>query len=512
MRTRFLLATAGLAALLTGCETVGSKQIIGVEATGTAIGMVYIDLDGDGHLGSLDGLAPNIPITLTRRGALRPSARALTDSRGVYRITDVPVGSYWVGIDSTALGDSLHVVRIDSAAVTVAKYDSAVSRVTLGIRPVSIANVRGEPLGKLVSVEGIALSGSGTFGDTTVHIADGSGALRITQLVTGGLEVGDSIRVIGRTGTRNGQTVVLNSATYRLGKTAAPKPDSLSTHVAAKADGGKRDAALVRVTGTLVTLDASSADLKLTVNDGSGPIEVFIDRYARITSSTPLIPGVAIDATGLLVPLDEGSGRWRLKPRGTTDLRAEVPEFSIEAVRRGTYGTMVSFTAVAVNAWSAFGDSTVHLVDPTGAIRSIRVAPIFLFAGDSVRVTGVVSLVATQPTMMGPTLTVLGKSQVPPPASIETGVAANANGGVLDAALVRVRGTVRDSSVVSGGGVTFTINDESGLLTVFIDLRTGIGTGPWRKDSEVQITGVLVPRPDGRSWFLKPRTRDDITK
>jgi hypothetical protein len=56
------------------------------------------------------------------------------------------------------------------------------------------------------------------------------------------------------------------------------------------------------------------------VDDGSGPVLVVLDQDAGLTR-TPYVPGVVIDATGVLVP--DGSGAWVLKPRNNSDLVAK---------------------------------------------------------------------------------------------------------------------------------------------------------------------------------------------
>jgi hypothetical protein len=173
---------------------------------------------------------------------------------------------------------------------------------------------------------------------------------------------------------------------------------------------------------------------------------------------------------------------------------------------------LVSFTAVALNGWATYGDSTVHFSDPTGSVRAVRVPPAFIFAGDSVRVTGTIASMGAQPVVAGASVNVLGKAQIPQATSVSTGVAANASGARLDAALVKIRGTVRDSSFLISGGVIFSVDDESGPLTVFVAQNTGIGTGPWRIGDSIEITGLLVPFADGRSWYLKPRAREDLVR
>ena len=58
-------------------------------------------------------------------------------------------------------------------------------------------------------------------------------------------------------------------------------------------------------------------DYVATVDDGSGAVLVVFDQDAGLTQSV-YVPGVVIDATGVLVP--DGLGRWVIKPRANADV------------------------------------------------------------------------------------------------------------------------------------------------------------------------------------------------
>jgi hypothetical protein len=78
-----------------------------------------------------------------------------------------------------------------------------------------------------------------------------------------------------------------------------------STHVAATADGGLLDAALVGVAGaTTIDISTVGTDVAIRVNDGSGLLKVVFD--ARIGPN------------GILVPVTGST--WQLKVRADTDV------------------------------------------------------------------------------------------------------------------------------------------------------------------------------------------------
>jgi hypothetical protein len=94
----------------------------------------------------------------------------------------------------------------------------------------------------------------------------------------------------------------------------------LTTVKAASADGGKFDAALVRVFSAVVsdTARLATGDYRFRLDDGSGAVEVILDRDSGFQFS-PFIPGVRVDVAGVLVPI-ASSASWRLKPRAQSDI------------------------------------------------------------------------------------------------------------------------------------------------------------------------------------------------
>jgi hypothetical protein len=76
---------------------------------------------------------------------------------------------------------------------------------------------------------------------------------------------------------------------------------------------------------------------------------------------------------------------------------------------------------------------------------------------------------------------------------------------------VRVeRATVRDTSTTAEG-LEVTVDDGSGPLDVLIDAEVPISFNLFVPGAVFDYTGVLVPRPGGRSWILKPRSRADVS-
>jgi hypothetical protein len=262
----------------------------------------------------------------------------------------------------------------------------------------------------------------------------------------------------------------------------------------------------VKVTGAAITDTISEgANLVLTTTDGSGPLQIVIDADVAIGRG-PLVPGAVLTATGVLVPT--GTGQWRLRPRAQSDLTVVVPVVTVAAARTMPVGDSVVIVGVALNDRAAFGDQTVHLRDGTGSLRATGVTTAVVFAGDSARFRGTLATVAGQRVLQGVTVTRLTNLGAPSAAAVTTQASAAANGGALDAALVRISNatiTVRGS----GADLPLTVTDGSGTLEVQLDADAGINSGPFQAGAVIDASGVLVPTGTGQ-WRLKPRSTGDL--
>jgi hypothetical protein len=279
------------------------------------------------------------------------------------------------------------------------------------------------------------------------------------------------------------------------------------TTAQARLAGGKLNAALVRVHDATV-VDASSltgGDVLLTVNDGSGDLQVLVDANANIGTTLPVSPGAELDVIGVLVPV---AGEWRLKPRRTGDVVVRYPPVSIAEARVRQPGQFVVIQGVALNNLSAFGDRTLHVKDASGTIRAFSNTSAFISTGDSVTVLGAVALVQGQPVLNGATPSVIIRVAAPTPDIVNTGTAASTDNGRLDAALVRVTGALTAADTL-GNEVRWTLDDTSGPLTVILDPDAAITFATPSLNASVEVTGVLVPIAV-RTWALKPRNNADI--
>lgn len=308
----------GAAALAAGCDSAGS--VLEVDATGTVVGGVYRDLNGNGIPDApSDQPFRSVEVRLVSPGSGAVVARATTDTSGVYTIRDVPVGRYRVTVDPTRLGDSLQAAPLGE--VTVVPDSSVAVTVPVSFPRLTVAEARALPAGRRVFVEGLVVA---AYGDTA-HVASGGRAIRATRLqspssIDLGNLPGDSVRVLGTTGRFRGQPILDNATVFVLNSIISlPAPSVLSTAAAAAGGGGTLDGVQVQVrNATLVdTVNADGRSI-LRLDDGSGPVDVPIGAGIAFGASR-FVPGLVVHATGVLVPSTR-DGSWWVRPNLSTSL------------------------------------------------------------------------------------------------------------------------------------------------------------------------------------------------
>ncbi len=498
------------AALTGGCDNAGGDRLLGFEETGVVAGVVYFDGNATRELEADEERLAGVRVGLVIAGTRDTVVSVKSDDEGVFTLSGVLVGNYRVVVDSTTVGDSALVARVDTADISVRPGDTLQVAVAISFPLLTVAEVLALPLGEKVFVDGIALNRRETFGDSTIHVADTSGTLRAVRAGPGPIFPGDSIRIRGTVATRDGRVVVDldRSVPVVLAIAELPAADTVATVVAASAGGGVLDAALVRIDSARVT-DTTTIDddFVATVDDGSGPLDVIMDADIAFTPEPFLVPGADLEVSGLLVAM--GSGVWRLKPRSDADVEATAPVISVAEVRSTAVGALVFVDGIALNDVAAFVDSTLHVADTSGAIRATRVRQANILPGDSVRLIGTVAIRDGEPVIDRARPFLLAVSRVPPILRITSQTAATADGGALDAALVRVsNATITDTATVAGDFV-LTVDDGSGATEVVLDQDVGFFLAPLGPTAVIDATGLLVPTGAG-SWRLKPRSGGDV--
>lgn len=329
------LLASGLLVLV-GCEdTLLMEREISIDAIATVRGFAFLDFNGSGKLDQGDRGAGGLRVRLLPVSGGEPVATAETDSTGQFLVDEIPVGTFRMRLDSATVGDTVEVVGFDDEAFTVDAGDTMSVSFYVTYPTLTVPEVRAASPDRKVFTHGIALNPRVSFGDAAVHLQVDSVYLRAIDVPRVPILPGDSLRLLGVTGTRAGQPVLREVIAFRLRQEAVfPRPVDVTTGEAADARSGKLDAALVRIEEAEI-LDTTTVenDFVATVDDGSGEVELVLRDFLSFNTAALRPDSVLIRrASGLLVPRRsvEGSVRWRLIPRFLSDVVAEQKEFEAE--------------------------------------------------------------------------------------------------------------------------------------------------------------------------------------
>ncbi len=308
------------AALSVGaCSNAGEERVLAIESTGLVSGMVFFDLNGTREFEvQTDVLLGGVGVTLFVRGTDEVVVDQVSAADGSFQFSAVLAGRYDVVVDTATVGDTVGVIAIDKPQLVVFANDSVDFEVILTFPILSVGAARAAALNERLFIEGVVLNSANAFGDSTVHVSDSTGTIRTTRIAGLLVQPGDLVRFRGNRNVRDGQPTVDNVVPFVIGVSTVPPVERVLTAQATTADGGRLDAALIRVVDVTVTDTATvGIDLVMTADDGSGPLEIVVDGDANILLGT-IGPGSLLDVTGLLVPTN--SGTWQLKPRAGSDI------------------------------------------------------------------------------------------------------------------------------------------------------------------------------------------------
>jgi len=187
------------------------------------------------------------------------------------------------------------------------------------------------------------------------------------------------------------------------------------------------------------------------------------------------------------------------------------PEFGVAEVRALPPGQRVFTRGIVLNVRNQPGDAVVHIREGNAYLRLTGVTPVALTIGDSVRVRGRSATSVGQPVLDDVTIfRLVQQTAFVTPVEVSSAAAATAQGGSLDAALVRIRDAVILDTVSVDGNLRVTANDGSGPVVVFLREFINFNRAQIVPGQTLfqQATGLLVPEPDGSGgtrWRLTPR-------
>jgi hypothetical protein len=512
-----------LAAASCGTDSAGPMEI---EAEGAVAGVAWLDRNGSGERDSGDPPVRDVTIQLLARHGSAVLHTATSAADGEFVFSNVPVGDYRAVVDEASVGDTLRVMRIDSAEVTVAAGETATVLVGFSYPAMTIDSARLADVDTRLIVEGIALTGWNAFGDGSLHVRDSTSAIVAVQVPPTNVAAGDSVRVLGTVRLRSGQPVLQEVAVFRLrAGLEPPEPDTVTARIAQLADDGRLDAALVRLDSVVIqdTTRNAQGERVYTMEDSSGSVSmVLASNISFGPQFATAIIGTILEVTGALVP-GPVSGEWVIKPRSRTDIvigPLSFPTLPIEEARQQPVDTRVIINGRALNAWSTFGDATVHVRDSTASVRAIQVPQANIQPGDSIQVVGTIAMLTGQPVLRFVQITIMEAGIESPVAdSLDTATAAGADAGRLDAGLVRfVDAVIQDTTRNADAELVLIASDGSGPVRIVLDKDISFNlTWPSQGGqlryigTVIDAAGILIPRAIGTGeWILKPRGTGDI--
>lgn len=308
--------------VIAGCES-GGDDILAVDATGAVAGLVWVDRNGNAQLDASDGPVRDARVNLIPRSGGAVAYTGETGPSGEFLIPDVLVGDYRAQLDSASIGDTLRILRVDSASLTVSAGDTAVVLAGLTYPVLPIDSVRSQPTEMRVFVEGLVLTRWQTYGEASLHVRDSTGAIRAIRVQPTSVIPGDSVRILGITTVQTGQAVLKDAVTYLLRTgVESPPPDTVTTAIAATAADGRLAADLIHLDSAVVqdTSRNAAGEFVFTVDDGSGSVDVVLDREIQFfLSFENEIIGSVLRVTGILTP-SSATGPWIVKPRSSADI------------------------------------------------------------------------------------------------------------------------------------------------------------------------------------------------
>jgi len=195
-------------------------------------------------------------------------------------------------------------------------------------------------------------------------------------------------------------------------------------------------------------------------------------------------------------------------------VRLGYPELSIRQARLLPAGTQVFVRGVVLSGVQVFSDQSAHIADTSVAVRLTGVSLLGGLTGntpgDSVVLRATVSQANGQPILAGARLTRVATRPAPIPKPVNSGTAATAQNGALDADFVLLTSVVISDTATVAPDFRVIASDGSGAIRIILDANLSFALGNFRPARAMSVRGVLVADGQG-GWVLKPRGGGDVT-
>lgn len=372
--------------------------------------------------------------------------------------------------------------------------------------------------GQAVTVSGIVYVPAGVFNSGSVYFQCGSGG-NIFFESGAPYAMGDEIEVSGTVGAF-GTEIQLNSTSVSV-LSSGNTPVAHPTATGVLGAGGDFFGDFLEVEGTLLSKDVSGFNSAYSIDDGSGVATVYVDGTTGINQATldANIGGV-VSVKGA-TRCDASGGPGQVLPRMDTDIEIVSPPPPPPTVACGSevHGTadgcspsplagqlVTTYGVVYVPAGTYNSGSVYYQCADGGLLFFQSGAPYAI--GDEIEVVGTVGAFGDEIQLNGASVQVLSTGNMPMPHYMSTSVLSA--GGDFLGDFIEIQGML---AKVSGGfNATYTVDDGTGPVVMFVDGTTGID-----KDRVDSFIGRIVKVRGSTKCYngegeILPRFDADIEK
>jgi uncharacterized repeat protein (TIGR01451 family) len=268
--------------------------------------------EGTSYLSDTSGITPNEPVTGTF----------------VWELDDLETDNSFTFTIKAAISNDL---LASTVLINQAEVESSVSETNLtnnvaqweteilGITP--IVDVRAGTQGDWYAVEGSLTVEPRMYNAYEWVVQDGTGGIAIYNIPAPAVGLGEFVQVIGKLGMFNGQEQLTNlEYVEKVSGGVEVEPILVTT---SEVSSGATEGWLVQVTGVATNLGTCTGNYSFTVNDGSGPADIFINSYSGVNVCAMGVEnGSLVRITGFSTEYTSGSYPtiYQVKARRTADV------------------------------------------------------------------------------------------------------------------------------------------------------------------------------------------------
>ncbi|CAN5853266.1 hypothetical protein BH23GEM9_BH23GEM9_18240 [soil metagenome] len=444
------------------------------------------------------------------------------------RVDSVGPGNFGYNVFVTGTGGGSFIVRVSMQSMatrafwevgrsynitgTLASFNApqikvrSADDITTGSLFPTILEVRRGPVNDTVTFEGVVTAGVGVFSTSTgsnqFNVQDATGGILVLQVpLASGIQLGDSVRVTGRTSISGGEFLITGNPTVTVLASGRPVPPPITVtaqHVAASTAADTLQGRLVRVENVRIdSVGAGAFGYNVFATGAAGGSFIIRVSTQAIAPQSYWQVGSSYDIVGTLAQFNAP----QIKVRSAADIApAGTLPVAIAQARTLASGTTVTVTGVVTAGVGVFSTNAnsnqINVQDPTGGILVLQLPlALGIQTGDSVRVTGTTALSGGEYVVTGsPSVTVISSNRpLPSPITISAQQAAASTAtDPLQGMLVRIERVRVDAVGAGSAGYNVTVTgQDGGTFIVRVSLQSIVPQSFWTVGGSYTVTGTL---------------------